>query len=95
MAITYQLIKDTTARYKQRQDRREEYLSELKAGNLLNVDTPERVKKRLERIANHPLAVMTMVEESQPEVTGVKVVSPEDFNRLVQERILGQNDLSR
>lgn len=93
MAITYQLIQETTARYKQRQDQRKKYLSELKAGNLLKVDTPERVKKRLERIANHPLAVMTIAEESQPEVTGVKVLSPEDFNRLAQERILGQNDL--
>ncbi|NEU83371.1 endonuclease [Nostoc sp. UIC 10630] len=93
MVITYQLIQETTARYKQRHQEREEHLSELEAGNLLNVDTPERVRKRLERIANHPLAVRTMAEESQPEVAGVKILSPENFNRLVQERILGQNDL--
>ncbi|WP_026736169.1 endonuclease [Fischerella sp. PCC 9605] len=93
MAITYQLIQETTARYKQRQQERQEHLSELKAGNLLNVDTPERVKKRLQRIANHPLAVTMIAEESQPEVVGVKILSPENFNRLVQERILGQNDL--
>lgn len=93
MAITYQLIQETTARYRQRQEKRQEHLSELEAGNLLDVDTPERVKKRLERIASNPLAVMTMSEESLPEVAGVKVLSPEDFNRLVQERILGQNDL--
>lgn len=93
MAISYQLIQETTTRYKQRHQEREEHLSEFGVGNLLNVDTPERVKKRLERIANHPLAVRTMAEESQPETPGVKILSPENFNRLVQERILGQNDL--
>ncbi|MBW4559628.1 MAG: endonuclease [Mojavia pulchra JT2-VF2] len=93
MAITYQLIQETTARYKQRHQEREEHLRELETGNLLTVDTPERVTKRLERIANHPLAVTMIAEESQPELAGVKILSPENFNRLVQERILGQSDL--
>lgn len=93
MAIPYPLIQATTARYRQRQETRERYLSGLKAGKLLEVDTPERVQKRLKRIAEHPLAAVMMAEERQAEAVGLTVLSPDHFNRLVQERILGQNDL--
>lgn len=95
MTIPYQLIEETIARYKKRQDDREEHISQLNTRSLLSVDTPERVQKRLERLSRNPVAAKVIAEAKAPTVTMpvTTVLSTEEFNQIVQERVLGQNDL--
>jgi endonuclease G, mitochondrial len=88
-----QVIPATVTRYQQRKEQRDAHLQKLSDGSPLDVDTPERVAKRLERIANHPLARMTIAENQQVTSDRVKSLSPAEFRQLVQERVLGQNDL--
>ncbi len=88
-----QVIPATVTRYGQREQQRGAHLQKLSDTGPLDVDTPERVAKRLERIANHPLAQMTIAENQQVTSDRVRSLSPAEFRQLVQERVLGQNDL--
>lgn len=95
MTIPYQLIEETVARYKKRQDVRDKHIRQLNSGSLLSVDTPDRVKKRLERLSQNPVAATVLAEAKVPEQAALAtaVFSTEEFNQIVQERVLGQNDL--
>jgi endonuclease G, mitochondrial len=95
MLPPYAVIEKTIERYKFRKPQREENLKKLKKGQLLEVDNPERVKLRLDRIANNPLAIAMMAEAEATSVvnSSLKILSTEQFRQLVQERIIGQNDL--
>jgi endonuclease G, mitochondrial len=93
MAIDERIIQATVNRFRQREHQRAAYLNKLSDNSPLNVDTPERVTKRLERIANHPLAQMTIAEDRKVTADRVRSLSASEFRQLVQERILGQNDL--
>ena len=62
MTIPYQLIEETVARYKKRQDVRDKHIRQLNSGSLLSVDTPDRVSKRLERLSRNPVAATVLAE---------------------------------
>jgi endonuclease G, mitochondrial len=83
------LIQKTLERYQARSEFRENHIHQLVAGSVFDVDTPERVSRRLERIARNPVATSVL---SATKVS-IKNLSNEEFNRIVQERILGQRDL--
>lgn len=94
MLPPYSVIEKTIERYKFRKSQREENLKKLKKGQLLEVDSAERVRLRLDRIANNPLAIAMMAEAGATVAnSSLKVLSSEQFRQLVQERIIGQNDL--
>lgn len=90
--INDRIIQATVNRYQNREPQRTGNIKKLSESGLFSVDTPERVERRLERIANHPLAQITLTEERIAK-TRVESLSQSDFRQLVQERILGQNDL--
>jgi len=95
MAIPFELIEQTLERYQQREAIREEHISKLEAGKLLETDSPERVQKRLNRLSKNSLASMVITEAKTQDtaVSETTVLSEEEFNRLVQEQVIGQNDL--
>lgn len=82
-------------RYQQRQAPRTEHIEKLEAGLLLEVDTAERVQKRLERLENNPVAAVTIAESRATAFRPIEttVLSDQAFNQVVRERILGQYDL--
>ncbi|WP_029634548.1 endonuclease [[Scytonema hofmanni] UTEX B 1581] len=84
-----QLIQETIERYKTRSPERDRNIRKLSSGSVLNVDTPERVNRRLERIARNPVAASILSEAK----ISIDDLSSEEFNRVVQERIIGQRDL--
>lgn len=90
--INDRIIQATVNRYQNREPQRTGNIKKLSKSDLFSVDTPERVERRLERIANHPLAQITLTEERIAK-TQMESLPQSDFRQLVQERILGQNDL--
>ncbi|TFI55085.1 endonuclease I [Mastigocladus laminosus UU774] len=84
-----QLIQETIERYKTRSVSRDRNIRKLSSGSVFDVDTPERVSRRLERIARNPVAASILSEAK----INLDDLSTEEFNRVVQERILGQTDL--
>jgi endonuclease G, mitochondrial len=90
--INDRIIQATVNRYQNREPQRTVNIKKLSESDLFSVDTPERVERRLERIANHPLAQITLTEERIAK-TQMESLPQSDFRQLVQERILGQNDL--
>jgi endonuclease G, mitochondrial len=77
------------ARYKESTKSRESNTRKLESGSLFNVDTQERVNRRLERIARNPVATAILSEAKiSPET-----LSEEEFKRIVLERVIGQRDL--
>jgi len=89
MVLSQRVIQETIARYQKRSASRESNFRKLSDGSVLNVDTPERVSRRLERIARNPVANSIL---SAAKIS-LNNLSTEEFNRIVQERILGQRDL--
>ncbi|NJN85878.1 MAG: trypsin-like peptidase domain-containing protein, partial [Leptolyngbyaceae cyanobacterium SL_7_1] len=95
MSIPYSTIEQTIQRYQQRQAPRTNHIEKLDAGLLLEVDTDERVQKRLARLENNPVAAVTIAESRATEFRSVEttVLSDQEFNKVVRERVLGQYDL--
>lgn len=89
MVVPQQVIQETIERYQTRSASRDRNFRKLSAGSVLNVDTPERVNRRLERIARNPVATSIL---SAAKIS-IDNLSTKEFNRIVQERILGQRDL--
>jgi endonuclease G, mitochondrial len=89
MIAPAQLIQETIARYKTRSTERERNIRQLSLGSVLDIDSPERVNRRLERIARNPVTAAILSEAK----IDLRNVSNKEFNRIVQERILGQRDL--
>ncbi len=84
MIIGKELIEETASRYQQRQPVREEHRRKLSRGDLLDLDSPERMQKRLARIARI----------TEPMVPSVAAPSAELHERgILLERIFGQSDL--
>ncbi len=82
MDINPQLLQETEGRYAERTAARETHKQRMRAGSLLQVDTPERVEKRMRRLAQQaPVAPLALA--GVEEVTG----------DLGLERVLGKNDL--
>jgi V8-like Glu-specific endopeptidase len=83
MTIDLELIRETEARYAERQAIRQEREAKLRAGAILEADTPERVRKRIEHVAR-----MIIETEGAPSVGQGRAGTIE-----VLERIIGRNDL--
>jgi endonuclease I/V8-like Glu-specific endopeptidase len=83
-----EVIAETEARYTKRQTDRLQNQRKLNAGELLQADNPERVKKRLERLGMERSAATSLVE-------GFTVPLPASGTPLTLERILFKNDLMR
>ena len=77
MAIPTDLVQQTRDRYEQRAAKREETTTKLKTGSPLQVDTPERVDRRVKRLA------ATEAARQRPASASV----------IALERILGRSDL--
>ena len=82
MDIHPQLLQETEGRYAERTAARENHKQRIREGSLLQVDTPERVEKRLRRLAQQAPAA-PVASAGAEEVTG----------DLGLERVLGKNDL--
>lgn len=83
--ITPELVQQTEARFAERTAAREHRAARLESGAVLEADSPERVRKRLQRIAR--MSIET--EGVGPPVNGAAAGA--GFDAL--ERILGKNDL--
>jgi endonuclease G, mitochondrial len=83
-----EIIAETEARYIKRQTDRLQHQRKLNAGDLLQADNPERVKKRLQRLGMERSAATDLVE-------GLAVPLPSSETPLTLERILFKNDLMR
>lgn len=95
MAIPFELVQQTVERYQNREEIREANVSKIEAGRLFEADSPKRVQQRLNRLSKDPLVstVITEARTQQANFTESVVLSQEDFNRIVQEQVIGQNDL--
>jgi endonuclease G, mitochondrial len=93
MKIDDLIIQATIKRYQQRESQRSGNIKKLNKSDLFSVDTPARVEQRLARIANHPLAQIVLAEKQMTKASQVESIPGTDFRQLVQERVLGQNDL--
>lgn len=82
MTIDMQLLQETERRYEQRHAARAEHQRKMQDGSLLQVDTPERIAKRMQRLAQHTPAKALAV-------TGTELLG----DGVAFERVLGQNDL--
>ena len=91
--INNRIIQATVNRYQNREPQRTVNIKKLSESDLFSVDTPERIERRLARIANHPLAQITLTEGRIAKTDRMESLPPFDFRQLVQERVLGQNDL--
>lgn len=89
MAISQKIIEETVERYAQREQVRSSNVRKLSIGSLFDIDTPERVGRRLERIARSSVANLIMTEAKIP----LESLSTEEFKRIAQERFFGQRDL--
>jgi len=83
--ITQELIQETESRFTERQAIRQEREAKIRAGALLEADTPDRVRKRVQNLAR-------MVIET--EGIGLPAVGPPQGPALSSlERIMGKSDL--
>ena len=82
--ITAEIIQQTEARFAQRQAIRQEREAKIKSGRILEADTPERVKSRLQHLATRAVVIegVGLPAPGQPATTTSDL-----------ERILGKNDL--
>jgi V8-like Glu-specific endopeptidase len=84
-----EIIQQTIERYQKSRESRERNLEKLATESVLSIDTTERVNRRLERISRSAVA-NTILAEVSPEK---KQFSQDEFERFVQERFIGRNDL--
>lgn len=84
-----EIIQQTIGRYQKSQESRESNLGKIATGSVLNVDTAERVNRRLERISRSSVAKTILTEASPKQIP----FSQDEFERIVQERMIGRNDL--
>ena len=82
--ITAEIIQQTEARFAQRQPIRLEREAKINSGRILEADTPERVKSRLQHLATRAVVIegVGLPAPGQPATTTADL-----------ERILGKNDL--
>ncbi len=83
--MTAELLQQTAQRFAERQPERNEHLAKLRAGAVLEADTPERVRQRVARVAR-------MVIETEGTATSASG-QPSGAAQTVLERIMGKNDL--
>lgn len=83
--ITAELIQQTEARFAQRQGIRQEHEAKIRAGAILEADTPERVRQRLRHLTRASIETEGVGLPAPGQVTGPAVSA--------LERILGKNDL--
>lgn len=84
-----EIIQETIERYQKSRESRESNSEKIATGSVLNVDTAERVNRRLERISRSSVANTILTEASPKQIQ----FSRDEFERIVQERMIGQNDL--
>ena len=80
--ITAELIQETEGRFAERQAIREEREAKIESGAVLEADSPDRVRKRIEHLANMAI-----------ETEGTGLAAPGRPGVSVLERIMGKNDL--
>jgi endonuclease G, mitochondrial len=82
--ITAEIIQQTEARFAQRQPIRLEREAKIKSGRIIEADTPERVKKRIQ----HLTTMAVVIEGVGLPAPGQPATTTADL-----ERILSKNDL--
>lgn len=82
--ITAEIIQQTEARFAQRQAVRQEREAKVRAGRILEADTPERVKERIQHLATRAVVIegVGIPGPGQPAATAAEL-----------ERIIGKSDL--
>lgn len=83
--MTAELLQQTAQRFAERQPARDEHLVKLRAGAVLEADTPDRVRQRVARVAR-------MVIETEGTATSASG-EPSGAAQAALERIMGKNDL--
>jgi endonuclease I/V8-like Glu-specific endopeptidase len=92
MSTFEQLLGQTEARFAAREPQRAEQMNKIRAGRILDADTPERVSRRLDRLGVDRATAETLL---QPGISfaPVAAAAPSDQDRVLLERILGESDL--
>jgi endonuclease I/V8-like Glu-specific endopeptidase len=103
MTIPISLLHETARRYDERKSLQDSRQSDLKKVQwkanmnamdrirlLKQIDSPERVEKRLKRLSGEALQYLQTAPES---VSGMLTQDAQSFNEVFFERILGQKDL--
>jgi endonuclease I/V8-like Glu-specific endopeptidase len=92
--IDMKVIEETEQRFKERTDARNETLKRIDTRPLAEVDSPERVAKRIDRLKEHFMSARAF---TPAEVTAVTfddgAVGGEDIEDILRERVLGKTDL--
>src|SRR5688572_12782209 len=78
-------------RFDNRTPFREATIQKIKTRPLIEVDTPERVRLRIERLGFAPQESLIRRVQAEPESLHVRPGSTEDTNTL--ERVIGRNNL--
>jgi len=83
--ITAELIQQTESRFAERQAIRQEHEAKIRSGALLEADTPDRVKQRVQHLTRRAIEIegVGIPAPGQPAVPAAAVL----------ERIIGKNDL--
>jgi endonuclease G, mitochondrial len=84
------MLRQTEKRYKERKQVRDEAREKIKAGKLLEADTPERVEKRLKRLK---IDAGTAYAFSAGAVSFATISASDPAESVILERILGASDL--
>src|SRR5689334_19203646 len=83
--LTAELIQQTEARFAQRQTIRQEREAKIRSGAILDADTPERVRERLQHLTSRAI-----------ETEGIGIGPPGQPGSpaaIILERIIGKSDL--
>src|SRR5262249_20899627 len=83
--LTAEIVQQTEARFSQRQAIRQEREAKIRAGAILDADTPERVRERIQRLAIRAVETEGVSLPTSAQPTGPTVSA--------LERILLKNDL--
>lgn len=81
--INAELIRETESRFAQRQSIRQEHEAKIRAGAILEADTPERVRKRIEHVSRMVIETEGAATPARGRAGTIEVI----------ERIMGRSDL--
>lgn len=92
MIISQQLLRETEERYRERREAREGHRPQIAAGEVLRVDTLDRVQKRLKRLAHAEATTGIPADSVAAMVPGAPFDTNDTFSTAL-ERIIGKSDL--
>jgi endonuclease G, mitochondrial len=89
MAISIKQVREAEARYRERKGIRNEHRQKIAEGRLLEADTPERVRKRIDRLSRAPETAQAMLRAIIRPQAPAAVGAAEGTARFALERMVG------